>query len=843
MLLGKEKDDQKQHALPYIPSSQSYISLLNTLRGRKMVNQMKIILHSLSNACNAWNQHHNISATSENIDEKAERNIISPAKVHIIAINTYIAALCDAALFNGQNNQNEDDTDNLNDYLDEAVSHVLVSSTAAGNDVDQRYPYLSIHTKPDLHSYNTILHTAAKLQNVTVFDKVYSLLIHEASIHPDIYTYNARLKLCMNEDVDESEKNARALEIINELQSNPNVSPDQYTIDLALIPLVKGGHVGQVLSLLDDYVFLTNTFSPNLRNATTYPLAKKERRNWDQMSNAFASFLNTLVKANEIEMAQTTFDTFLLPSSLSSTSSLDGNGDGNEISKVTTMSVDVGKFGNSPSSSLVTVQPSVRHFNTLIDGYKRLVSNQKIRRIDHDADLLKKESKEKQQMKNDSSFFNPNPSSPSSLGRTKIVSNAKRQAMNLFLAMLHLRIRPDAYTISSIMGLLTTPDEISTVYRVARRFVLRDDLNFIVYRSIMTAYGKIEDPSSAAWLLDEMEERYLITRKKNIWKGTKERLESWNVLLTTLSKGNAFHSNKTLNLSGCNIVMSLQKNDPLNNMMNISDDEKEEKDEGKAKSLGQIGTLLDGKTCAEAAAILLELMTMDSEEFESRANEGTLLLSTPPRPNTQTFTLVASTYSHDDNFIRNIESGKSIAMQLYRNATSLGIPADGRFVNAIIRCFGDDIAGAIKAWKDELGRAVRTHENRPRQQQRKRKKMDPRKRGKNLLACYHGLMHVCGRAGKPDIALRIVYAMNKEGIEPTENALKCYESGKRALEGLMERSEECNEQGENGPLGAITKPKIPRMANQFESLLAVECTKYDVEDKRRLGDKRVRIIF
>eukprot|EP00957_Ditylum_brightwellii_P111737 8522273-Ditylum_brightwellii.AAC.1 len=208
--------------------------------------------------------------------------------------------------------------------------------------------------------------------------------------------------------------------------------------------------------------------------------------------------------------------------------------------------------------------------------------------------------------------------------------------------------------------------------------------------------------------------------------------------------------------------MSLQKNDPLNNMMNISDDEKEEKDEGKAKSLGQIGTLLDGKTCAEAAAILLELMTMDSEEFESRANEGTLLLSTPPRPNTQTFTLVASTYSHDDNFIRNIESGKSIAMQLYRNATSLGIPADGRFINAIIRCFGDDIAGAIKAWKDELGRAVRTHENRPRQQQRKRKKMDSRKRGKNLLACYHGLMHVCGRAGKPDIALRIVYAMNKE---------------------------------------------------------------------------------
>eukprot|EP00957_Ditylum_brightwellii_P018089 1362892-Ditylum_brightwellii.AAC.1 len=60
--------------------------------------------------------------------------------------------------------------------------------------------------------------------------------------------------------------------------------------------------------------------------------------------------------------------------------------------------------------------------------------------------------------------------------------------------------------------------------------------------------------------------------------------------------------------------------------------------------------LLNGKACAEAAA---------------EANDGILLLSALSRPNTQTFTLVAPNYSHDDNFTRHIESGKSIAMQLY----------------------------------------------------------------------------------------------------------------------------------------------------------------------------------
>jgi hypothetical protein len=63
---------------------------------------------------------------------------------------------------------------------------------------------------------------------------------------------------------------------------------------------------------------------------------------------------------------------------------------------------------------------------------------------------------------------------------------------------------------------------------------------------------------------------------------------------------------------------------------------------------------------------------------------------------------------------------------------------------------------------------------------RKRNKATPtnRPKAKNLLAAYNGLLYVCGRALRSVIGFCVVYAMNKEGVEPTE-PLNCYRSGKR----------------------------------------------------------------
>jgi hypothetical protein len=75
--------------------------------------------------------------------------------------------------------------------------------------------------------------------------------------------------------------------------------------------------------------------------------------------------------------------------------------------------------------------------------------------------------------------------------------------------------------------------------------------------------------------------------------------------------------------------------------------------------------------------------------------------------------------------------------------------------------------------------------------------------------------------------------MNKEELEPNKMALNCYRSGKGVRQKLMKLDSAFEE-----------KSGIElAMANQFESVLLLECTKYDKNDKRRAGEKRVRIIL
>lgn len=199
-------------------------------------------------------------------------------------------------------------------------------------------------------------------------------------------------------------------------------------------------------------------------------------------------------------------------------------------------------------------------------------------------------------------------------------------------------------------------------------------------------------------------------------------------------------------------------------------------------------------------------------------SQGSKLMQ-PPKPNSQTYCLVASALARScDTQIS--KSNSNHALQLFRDAMDQGVTADGRFLNALLRCFGADINGALAAWKSDIGAAAAKFDLNT---------SDSRKqttnRGANLLAAYNGLMHVCGRALRPDVALRIAYAMQKTaGIEPTETSLNCYYAGKRAA------------------LGGNDDKFSFNTAN-YESLLSVECTKYNTNDTRRAGDKKIRIIL
>jgi pentatricopeptide repeat protein len=179
-----------------------------------------------------------------------------------------------------------------------------------------------------------------------------------------------------------------------------------------------------------------------------------------------------------------------------------------------------------------------------------------------------------------------------------------------------------------------------------------------------------------------------------------------------------------------------------------------------------------------------------------------------------------------------------LAINLFRNATNEMIPADGRFVNAVFRCFGSDLDAALTAWKKELRPACLAHEARTRDAP----PSIQRSRVKNLIAAYHGLLYVCGRALRPDMALRVSYAMVKEGIEPNDVSLNCYHAGKRTRERLADENNTTEEDTTVRPKRKLLPKFTLDFVDQYENLFFIECTKYDQNDMRRSKERRVRII-
>ncbi|CAJ1951580.1 unnamed protein product [Cylindrotheca closterium] len=357
------------------------------------------------------------------------------------------------------------------------------------------------------------------------------------------------------------------------------------------------------------------------------------------------------------------------------------------------------------------------------------------------------------------------------LDPTKVA--ALTQGRELCRKVVSFGVEQDPYTLSSMISLCISSDEIIELMNGSTA-----SLSPAVIRCAITYLGRLGDPSQACRVFDQF-----------AFQSYNNRV--WNVLLGALSEG-AKQGNSILDI-----------NSTISSKRHVL--------EGKG-----ISSLVDGLTCADAAQTLLSAMNGMREGVEA------------PKPNSQSYCLVAASASQ-------IESvDPSIAMSLFRNATSDGIPADGRFVNAVLRCFGGNLEQAVKFWKEEMRMACIEHESRS----RTRAIPNSRRPKKNLIAAYNGLLYVCGRAIRPDTAVRVAYAMRKEGLEPNEISLNGYKAGKRQQEELDGHKDT------NYNLGAWFKflPK-PNMIQQYESLLYVECTKYNPDNRRTSNDRRVRIIL
>lgn len=308
---------------------------------------------------------------------------------------------------------------------------------------------------------------------------------------------------------------------------------------------------------------------------------------------------------------------------------------------------------------------------------------------------------------------------------------------------------------------------------------LSTNLSPAAYRAIITAYGNAFDPSSACWVFfGEM-------RKACDRRGM--TVDSWNVLLGAIARG-----------TGDNTQLSLEPlSSPAARRHGV-------RDISNAKYLDshQIFTLVDGKTCADASLSVLDAMR-NQTAFMTDSQ-----MWVAPKPNSQTYCQVAKAQSST------LKSNSVIANTLFNFAKENYAHLDGRFLNAVLRCYGDDLDSALKAWKTGVASAaVGTVFG------------SDIKRSANLAAAYNGLIYVSGRALKPDVALRLCYAMKKAGVEANEVSLNSYYSGKRVAMNGKENKRE---------LG---------FKSQFESLLTVECLKYSSKDKRRVGEKKIRIIL
>lgn len=555
-------------------------------------------------------------------------------------------------------------------------------------------------TNPDAASYSTVMNAAASMGNGQMLEELWEEMTITRKIQPNIYVYNSLLRCA-------SGNHTKVLDVLDRLLTE--VQPDRYTIDLVLMPLIKANRIADIDSLLGNFV---TSQSVDVKTA----------------SKAFAAFMTTLIKAGELATARDIFDKYLLPSL------------------------------SSFSDEATTIRPTVRHFNLLIDGYKRVADSYTVR---HDDDT-------EFDLSVDSNRMSVN----------DLEKKARTNGQKLYKTMLNANIKPDAYTLTSLLGIMTTPEEVSVVFRQAVN-EYGVEVTPAVLRALITTFGMLGDPASACIAFDEFAQGTMNVR-------------TWNALLSALARG----AQQDWSSAICIDPSTL--------------------DDSARASVVESGMckLVNGQSCFDAIQRILFVMESNGDQDVN--------LSRAPRPNSQTFCIVAS----------GLQAGPSnsdLAMDLFRNATSSSFSADGRLINAIFRCFGDDINGALSCWKSEIRSACLAHENR----RRSPPPSNRRKKGKNLIASYHGLLHVCGRALRPDIAVRLVYAMNKEGLEVNEMALNCYRSGKRTRQRLLGLHDGIEEKA--GIKFALIK--------QFESVLLVECTRYDRNDIRRAGEKRVRIII
>lgn len=766
-LLRALLEDESRDALP---SPMAYTAVLNALRKNGRIDRLEGTLAELAAACRRMS-----SRTGKKV------------RVDVVAFNVLLAALCDAAV-KGRQFPSSAPGIATDEGLHFNFTSMASNASSGGYPTmetpsSEKYLYKALNLlkgdvartrfalagDPDGYSYNSVLDAVARCSKPS-FDgedhctrSMMTSCLREMKgrrIKPDALTYNAQIRGALARQDEEA-----AIELIDEVILDPSSELDRFTINFALAPFLRAGRRDDLWLLLREF------YHKNV--------AGSGKNNNRVVSSAFEAFLNTIVQdTGDVNFADEVFREFFLPTPVKSART-------DKRIQVSQMVHVLEEDAIVPSLTYRRYAeksncpaPSTRHFNILFAGYSKAHLSAVSRLGKHRSLIPPKYSYDPSEDLSNNATLNDLANDNMSDNRTSDAVRNAQKAYKLLDAMLGLSLPLDAFSVTSLMALPFTAENVTSLLeRIEPEMMV--ELNPAAYRSIITAYGRAGDPSSACWVFEEA-----------ISRGNQGRnVENWNVLLGALSKGCVIGATKNNSKSALDILNSSAAQSHRNPPDRMNDESTE----------NQIISKINGMSPLDASLAVLDAMRN----------------GTGPRPNSQSYCLVASALSGYGTAVR---PDAARALRLFRNATSEGVAADGRFLNAVLRCHCDDVEGALALWKSDVGPAAAA-------------RVDGSKARTDLIAAYNGLMHVCGRALRPDVATRIAYAMKKAGIEPTEVTLNSYFAGKR--EALA---------GGEGDSSAAVRKKL-RLADQYETLLSVECTKYNVGDKRRSKDKKIRIIL
>jgi pentatricopeptide repeat protein len=296
-------------------------------------------------------------------------------EISTVSFNTYLAALCELV---------------INDQRGKAQKQVTVrTANSCADSLDRAWQWLrdpeetysTLAVKLDAVSYATVIQAAAAGGNRTLVDLIWQEMM-EREIQPNIVAYNARLRSLAGRTGAADDAVLKVWD--EEIKPNPELQPDKYSIDLLLLPLIRAGRVGDVENLLDNFA---------------------QRKSDREVSMSFTAFLQTIVRGGELSTARALFETYILS---------------------TLSPVIVGHAG-----AMRMVRPVVRHFNILLEGYRRQFA----------MDAWKQTS---------------------SLSEERELAHEEGWA--LYRLLLQSRgVCPDSYTITSMMGLCRNSTELSNL--------------------------------------------------------------------------------------------------------------------------------------------------------------------------------------------------------------------------------------------------------------------------------------------------------------------------------------------------------------------------------------------